>query len=219
MKKIILITLVMSICLFLVSCSASNSAGSNSTGSVEPPHRLYFDSFEKIAELKDILSKDESEVYEYLKENNYHMNRLSSKSDIYNFFNSVGNLNMLHLDSSSGYYLSTVQYSWDMKKLLFAYKNKDKKIEIYCYVDSEGTVASKFAESTQEFEVADKMDFGGEELILYHRSGESKISFRSCITTSNSLIDVWFYDDDKTAVKEVIEKYAISTTLNELIAQ
>ena len=213
MKKLFLIILELSICLFLVGCSASET-----TGSGDPPPCLYFGSFEKIAELKDILSKDESEVYEYLKENNYHMNGLRSKSDISNLFNILDGLNMLHLDSSSGYYLSSVNYDWETRQIEYFYRKEDKRIRIHCYADPNGTDASKVADILQRWNVADKIDFGGEEIVLYYPSGESSISVRCCISTSNSLIDVWFYDDDKNAAKDVIEKYAISTTLNELIA-
>ncbi len=236
MKRLFLIVLGVSICLFLANYSASetnaqaidNSNKDQTTNQTDyndtitgydVPPCLDFGSFEKIAELKDILRKDESKVVEYLDENNYSMNGLSSKSDIYNFFNIVDGLNMLHLDSSSGYYLSSVQYSWLHKNLEYVYKSEDKMIRIHCYVDPDGTDASKIADILQRWNVADKIEFGGEEIVLYYPSGESSISFRCCVNTSNSLMDVRFYDDDINAAKDVIEKYAISTTLNELLEQ
>ena len=237
MKRIFLIILGLSICLFLASCSVSetneqsldnsnkdkttNQTDYNDTitGSVDVPPRLYFGSFEKIAELKDILSKDESEVGAYLDENNYSMNGLGSKSDIVEFFNILEGLNMLHLDSSLGYSCSGVEYDWEHGMLHYCYKNGDDvDIRIRCYVEPDGTDASNVAKALQKFDVAEKIDFGDEEIILYYASDKVLHSFWCCISTSNSLMDVHFYDDDKNAIKEVIEEYGISTTLNELIA-
>ena len=236
MKRLFLIVLGLSICLFGASFSASETKAQaindsntvqtiNDTKSSAPADVMHFDSFHHMAQLKMYIEKvDDPKSLaqdEYIDKN--YRGGFTYTGFVSHMFDNLDGLNMLILDSSSGYNLSSLKYYGsgyaENGKMEYVYENGDKWIRMECYVDPDGTLSSEFAEYCQELEVADKIDFGGEEIVLYYRSGESKIPFRSCITTSNSLIDVWFCDDDKTAVKEVIENYAISTTLNELIEQ
>ncbi len=236
MKKLFLIVLGLSICLFLAGYSISDTNAQtidnsntdqtiNDTKSSPPADVMYFDSFQHMAQLKMYIEKVDDpkslEYDEYIYKN--YRGGFRYPGFVSQMFDNLDGLNMLILDSSSGYNLSSLEYYGsgyaENGKMEYVYANQDKKIRIHCYVDPNGTEASKVADILQGWNVADKIDLGDEEIVLYYPSGESKIAFRCCVNTSNSLIDVWFYDDDKTAVKEVIEKYAISTTLNELLEQ
>ena len=256
MKRLFLIVLGLSICLFLASCSVSetnersidesnanqtaddnlnknqtaddnlnknqtaNNTISDNTNSMPSANIMYFDSFQHMAQLKEYIEKADDPKSlthdEYITKN--YRGGISYTAGVSKMFADLDGLNVLHLESSSGYNLNNLVYDGAHGKLEYVYVNKDKKIRIKCYYDSDGTVATKFA-YRKKYDVADRIGFGDEEIILYYASKEVVYSFCSCITTSNSLIDVWFYDDDISAAKEVIEKYAISTTLNELIAQ
>ncbi len=228
MKKLFLIILGVSICLFFAGCTKTTDQTINGTNSDDPSsptlyEAAYFDSFQHITQLKKYIENADDpkslEFDEYIYEN--YNGAIAQKAAVSRMFDNLDGLNMLILDSSSGYELIVLNYYspgyGDSGFIEYCYKNGDKLIRFHSYVDANGTVASKFAESNQELEIADKMDFGGEEVVLYSVAGESKISFRCCINTSNSLIDIRFYDDDINVAKDVIEKYAISTTLNELI--
>jgi len=236
MKRLFLIVLGLSICLFLAGYSVSDTNAqtiddSNTDQTVNDikigitADVMHFDSFQHMAQLKMYIEKVDDpkslEYDEYIHKN--YRGGFGYPGFVSHMFDNLDGLNMLILDSSSGYNLSSLEYRGSgyghNGVIEYVYTNEDKRIRIKCYVDPDGTVASEFVESCQELDIADKIDFGGEEIVLYYPSGESKIAFRCCVNTSNSLIDVWFYDDDKTAVKEVIENYAISTTLNELIEQ
>jgi len=81
---------------------------------VEPPDILNLDSFEKIAKLKGMLEEEDDVVIDYLDSNNYSMNGLASKIDIAAFFDHVGDLNMFHMDPSSGYNLTGWKTKWRM---------------------------------------------------------------------------------------------------------
>lgn len=235
MKRLLLIILGLSIGLFLASCSVSetneqlidNSNTSqtandtNSDNTVSPAKVIRFDSFQHMAQLKkyreNVDDTDNDIVwYEYMKKN--YNGAVQTKEFVSKMFSDLDGLNMLLLDSSSGYNLEYVTYyGYGRKRIEYFYENEGKRIRIRCYLDPDGTVATEFA-YRKKYDVADRIGFGDEEIILYYASKELVYSFCSCITTSNSLMDVWFYDDDISAAKEVIEKYAISTTLNELIA-
>ncbi len=235
MKRLLLIILGLSICLFLSSCSVSEtneqlidnsntSQTTNNTNSIAPDDIMYFDSFQHMAQLKkyreNVDDTDNDIVwYEYVTKN--YRGGIISKEEVSQMFANLDGLNMLLLDSSSGYNLSSITYRgpeyYGRGIIDYVYTNEDKMIRMKCYVDPDGTVATEFA-YRKKYDVADRIGFGDEEIILYYASKEVGYSFCSCITTSNSLMDVWFYDDDISAAKEVIEKYAISTTLNELIA-
>ncbi len=228
MKRLLLIILGLSICLFLSSCSVSetneqlidNSNTSQTTNDINSDNVISFDSFQQMAQLKRYIEEADdpkSLSYDEFITKNYD-GGLHSKREVSQMFGNLDGLNMLLLDSSSGYNLKYVTYyGYGRKRIEYFYKNEGKWIRIRCYLDPDGTVATKFA-YRKKYDVADRIGFGDEEIILYYASKELVYSFCSCITTSNSLMDVWFYDDDISAAKEVIEKYAISTTLNELIA-
>ena len=86
------------------------------------PEVLSFASYDQIAELNSIVTQDEETVSEYLDQKGFSMNGLSTKSDVVELFERIGNLNMLHLDSSSGYELKSILYYVTYDYIMSTYK-------------------------------------------------------------------------------------------------
>lgn len=180
---------------------------------VDPPEILNLVSFEKIAELKSMLDEEEDTVVDYLDSNNYSMNGLASKSDITAFFDHVGDLNMFHMDPSSGYNLTSILYypELDYDYFMSIYSNGSERILFRCFVDtSEGTYVS-------EEDAVSTLDIGDKTVALYRLEDEVAYAFVGRTETANSLITIMISEDDEEKMRNTIEGNIVCLTLNELI--
>lgn len=121
----------------VMNVDRASTSGSQTDGSPpEPPEMLLFDSFEQIAELYSIAAQDEETVTAYLDQKGFSMNSLSTKSDVVELFERISDLNMLHLDSSSGYELKSILYYVTYDYIMSTYKSGDDIVRFICYVGS-----------------------------------------------------------------------------------
>lgn len=106
------------------------------------PEVLSFASFDQIAELNSIVTQDEETVSEYLDQKGFSMNGLSTKSDVVELFERIGDLNMLHLDSSSGYELKSILYYVTYGYIMSTYTCGDDMVRFRCYIGAGDELAS-----------------------------------------------------------------------------
>lgn len=106
------------------------------------PEVLSFASFDQIAELNSIVTQDEETVSEYLDQKGFSMNSLSTKSDVVELFERIGDLNMLHLDSSSGYELKSILYYVTYGYIMSTYTCGDDMVRFRCYIGAGDEPAS-----------------------------------------------------------------------------
>ncbi len=236
MKRLFLIILGLSICLFLASCSAGETNNKseenlnadkttddisydNNINSSSPPYVLSFKSFDQVAELKNVLNKDEEQVINFLERNNYHMNGLNSKRDISEMFDTIGNLNMLHIDQSSGYRLANISYYISYNYVLTTYKKENDIIRLVCYIDDSDKTVTSNKVTISDSEIVCSVNLGKEKIDLQSMGDEKSVyALKGNIYTPNSKVLILLSENDETEIKNVFEKNAISTTLNELIA-
>lgn len=180
---------------------------------VEPPEILNLDSFEKIAELKSMLEEEDNVVIDYLDSNNYSMNGLASKSDIAALFNHVGDLNMFHMDPSSGYNLTSILYypELDYDYFMSIYANGSNRILFRCFVDTSDGVYVPEADAVSILSIGDK------KVAFYELEDEGAYAFVGRTETANSWITIMISDDDEEKIRNTIEGNIVCLTLNELI--
>ena len=106
------------------------------------PEVLSFASFDQIAELNSIVTQDEETVSAYLDQKGFSMNGLSTKSDVVELFERIGDLNMLHLDSSSGYELKSILYYVTYGYIMSTYTCGDDMVRFRCYIGAGDEPAS-----------------------------------------------------------------------------
>lgn len=106
------------------------------------PEVLRFASFDQIAELYSIAAQDEETVTAYLDQKGFSMNSLSTKSDVVELFERIGDLNMLHLDSSSGYELKSILYYVTYGYIMSTYTCGDDMVRFRCYIGAGDEPAS-----------------------------------------------------------------------------
>jgi len=178
------------------------------------PLILYFDSFESIGELKSMLEKDDDTVNEYLKSNQYHMNGLKSKEDIDKLFKDIDNLNMLHLDSASGYTLAGISYYVSYNYIMSTYRNETDIVRFICYIDDPGVVDSKSETGEFKTDVIGNISIGNNTFELYCVDDESSLfALASSVETDNSQITVLFSEDNKDIIQGIIGENIIFAPL------
>lgn len=185
--------------------------------SSEPPCVLVFNSFEEIAELKDMLNEDEDIVLDYLTSNNYDMNGLSSKNDIAKLFDDIGDTNMFHMDSSSGYHLHSMLYYVSYNYIMSTYTNDHDFIRFICYI---GTTDEKntLNKTESEKEVVSTLSIGNKTVPLYRvEEKNSSYSLVGRTQTDNSMINIFLFEENVTVLRNSIDKNIISLTLLDLI--
>ena len=193
----------------------SEGTESSENESAEPPEILDLDSFEKIAELKNMLEKEDNVVADYLDGNNYSMNGLASKSDIAALFDHVGELNMFHMDPSSGYHVTSILYypERDYDYFMSVYSNGSDRILFRCFVDTSDGVYVPEADAVSALSIGDK------KVALYELEDEGAYALVGRTETANSLITIMFSDDDEEKIRNTIEGNIVCLTLNELIKE
>jgi len=106
------------------------------------PEVLSFASFDQIAELNSIVTQDEETVSEYLDQKGFSINGLSTKSDVVELFERIGNLNMLYLNRSSGYELVNISYYVTYGYIMSTYTCGDDMVRFRCYIGAGDEPAS-----------------------------------------------------------------------------
>lgn len=106
------------------------------------PEVLSFASFDQIAELNSIVTQDEETVSEYLDQKGFFINGLSTKSDVVELFERIGNLNMLYLNRSSGYELKSILYYVTYGYIMSTYTCGDDMVRFRCYIGAGDEPAS-----------------------------------------------------------------------------
>lgn len=106
------------------------------------PEVLSFASFDQIAELNSIVTQDEETVSEYLDQKGFSINGLSTKSDVVELFERIGNLNMLYLNRSSGYELKSILYYVTYGYIMSTYTCGDDMVRFRCYIGAGDEPAS-----------------------------------------------------------------------------
>lgn len=237
MKKNIAIIMLFSVLLCCIGCFAHtsgttvpdqfNSVLSESETPItdshtddehhEVPFILAFNSFNELAELKNMLVEDEEIIVDYLDDKGFSMNGLSTKNDVVELFERIGDLSMLHLDVSSGYELVGVSYYVTYDYLLSTYKNGEEIVRFICYIGTVGemnssSVGSLSTESIGTFSV-------GDNTVGLHSVEETNSPFALSgnIKTANSQITILLSENDEATIRNSISVNIISSTLMHLI--
>lgn len=228
MKKLCALLVVLCVLIGCVGCAVNepgtdkNELSNNSfTDSTSPkdshdvPFILYFDSFEHISELKSMLEEDESTVDEYLRDNQYYMNGLKSKNDINGLFDDIGDLNMLHLDSASGYSLAGITYYVSYGYIMSTYKNDNDIVRFICYINN-GNLEDNISEPAElKTAVIGNMSIGNKTLGLHSVDDEkSQFALASSIETENSQITLLFTEDNDDVIQAVIGDNVVEAPLS-----
>ena len=176
-----------------------------------PPATIYFRSLDEVRELKSMLEEDEDTVETYLRSsgNSYAMNGLSSKDDINQFFDTVGNLKLLFLDSSFNYslYISYIP-SWNLIRINYG-EDGWMVIRLTYYIHSD----TDFSAQSPAF----TMRVGDKEIGLSHLTTNSRSSFIGFFPFENGRMKLEICRHDADLVKSTFDGKFIITTLNELI--
>lgn len=180
-----------------------------------PPRRLHFYSFDDIRELKSMLEKDDASVEEYLHNKNYYINGLRSKKDINHFFDTVGGIDIMLLDSATGYEMKLFKHTHDTTITTFIYHNGTDMVEFLYYIDNDTAYS---AASNIKTEVAFTVEIGDKTVELYVFGNEGDMfRYLGIIRGANAKAVINITEDDETVVKSIFEEMATFTTLNELI--
>ncbi|MDD6037025.1 MAG: hypothetical protein PUC30_12725 [Lachnospiraceae bacterium] len=186
----------------------------------EPPLVLEFGSFERIAELKSMLEKDNDTVDNYLDNNNYRMNGLSSKDDIAKLFNDIDDLNMFHMDPSSGYSLEHISYYVSYKYIVSTYSNGNERerIQFICYIGATDEKNASNKTLVSEKDVVSTLSIGNKTISLFNVEEEnSPYALIGRTQTDNSRINILLFEDNVTNLRNSIDKNIVSLTLLDLI--
>lgn len=198
--------------------SGSETVDPPENEAVEPPYILNLESFEKIAELKSMLEEDEDTVTDYLDNNNYSMNGLSAKEDITELFNHVGDLNMFHMDASSGYRVAGILYYPEYNYILSTYSNgrHSEMLRFVCYIGaSDGTDTLNPVEGAET--AVSFLCIGDEEVSLYKVEENSSHKLVGRTATNNSRITILLFDDNEETIRNEIEGHIVTATFLELV--
>lgn len=190
----------------------------------EVPYVLRFDSFGKIAELREIADKSSDEIEKYLDSSGYNMNGLSSKEDIADFFNKTAALNMLHLNETSGYKLDEISYYADYGYVMSTYSSGGDIVRFICYIEGENKADESLKNSDKKDEgsaEAGKITVCGDTVPLFKvEEKDTPFALFGGLDTSNSHITVLL--SDKAQANEEgdnIGLYIIAASLENLIKQ
>ncbi|MDE7300170.1 MAG: hypothetical protein K2N94_15340 [Lachnospiraceae bacterium] len=199
------------------------------------PYILAFDSFDKIAELREIVNKNNQEIESYLKSNGFNMNGLRSKEDVNNLFNQIGNLNILYLDDASGYNLAGILYYVSYGYIMFTYSNGNDIVRFICYIDDgeistdnnnmnmnscyidDGEISTNNNNMNTNSATAEELMISGNVVSLYKvEDTDSPFKLSGRFETSNSNITILFSNQEETnvVVENIRENVVVSTLLD-----
>lgn len=237
----------MAICFLLSSCTSDNTNQIDNTeqtdnnkesieySHVDPPRRIYWSSFEEIAELKDAVKhKDEKAFFDYLENNdndiNYRSNGFYSKEDVNKFFEQFSQKTTFSLDENCKLKLAGIHYDFETNSFNVMYQEGSgstfkHRIEFRIYATSDGQYTA-FSDQLSEFtEIIDSIDIASTKINLYASNsyesnyGTVMCNF-NCFEMNNSYILIAYNTVDESAVLDpCIKEHLQMTSLNELIGE
>lgn len=193
----------------------ASTSGSQTDGSPpEPPEMLLFDSFEQIAELYSIAAQDEETVTAYLDQKGFSMNSLSTKSDVVELFERTGDLNMLHLDSSSGYELKSILYYVTYDYIMSTYKSGDDIVRFICYVGSGDELTSSNIGNI-ESDLVGTFSIGATSVGLYNvMETNSPYALSGRVETTNSRITILLSENGGVKIDSIGTNIVLSKLMD-----
>ncbi len=167
------------------------------------PEVLSFASFDQIAELNSIATQDEETVSEYLDQKGFSMNGLSTKSDVVELFERIGNLNMLYLNRSSGYELVNISYYVTYDYIMSTYKSGDDIVRFICYVGSGDELTSSNIGNI-ESDLVGTFSIGATSVGLYNVvETNSPYAVSGRVETTNSRITILLSENDGAKIGSI----------------
>ena len=182
----------------------------------EAPYVLTFASFDKIAELREIVNKNNEEIESYLDSNGFSMNGVTSKEDVNNLFDQIGDLNMLHLDDASGYKLVGISYYVSYDYIMSTYSNGNDTVRFICYID-DGEILTDNNNMNTNSATEEKLTISGNVVSLYKiEDKDSPFELSGGFKTSNSNITILFSNQEEmnAAVEDIGANVVVSTLLD-----
>lgn len=220
MKRLLVYILIL---CFVASCFAACSAdkievGEQSDLPHEVPYVLTFDSFDKIAELREIVNKGNDEIENYLDINGFSMNGLTCREDINNLFDQIGNLNMLHIDDASMYNLVEISYYASYGYVMSTYSNDSDTVRFICYING-GKVSADTNNVDTNSAVTERLTIFGNVVSLFEiEDTDSPFELSGRFETPNSNITILLSNqEDMSVAVEDIGTNVVSSTLFDLI--
>lgn len=177
----------------------------------EPPHMLLFDSYDQVIELRNLMNEsDEEVVLQYLIAHNYEMNGLSSKEDIANFFDKIGEMEIPYFEADSEWTFGAMLYEVESEELMITYCDGEQKTRFYCYLEEPDDFAK---ENSKHGEKEFIVNAGKHKVDMYSvADDDNSHGVIGKFQTSNSYISIKFEgenninEDIKIApLKEILE--------------
>ena len=178
------------------------------------PEVLSFASFDQIAELNSIATQDEETVSEYLDQKRFSMNGLSTKSDVVELFERIGNLNMLYLNRSSGYELVNISYYVTYDYIMSTYKSGDDIVRFICYVGSGDELTSSNIGNI-ESDLVGTFSIGATSVGLYNvMETNSPYALSGRVETTNSRITILLSENDGVKIDSIGTNIVLSKLMD-----
>ena len=178
------------------------------------PEVLSFASFDQIAELNSIATQDEETVSEYLDQKGFSMNGLSTKSDVVELFERIGNLNMLYLNRSSGYELVNISYYVTYDYIMSTYKSGDDIVRFICYVGSGDELTSSNIGNI-ESDLVGTFSIGATSVGLYNVvETNSPYAVSGRVETRNSRITILLSENDGVKIDSIGTNIVLSKLMD-----
>lgn len=199
----------------VMNVDRASTSGSQTDGSPpEPPEMLLFASFDQIAELNSIVTQDEETVSEYLDQKGFSINGLSTKSDVVELFERIGNLNMLYLNRSSGYELVNISYYVTYDYIMSTYKSGDDIVRFICYVGSGDELTSSNIGNI-ESDLVGTFSIGATSVGLYNvMETNSPYALSGRVETTNSRITILLSENDGVKVDSIGTNIVLSKLMD-----
>lgn len=178
------------------------------------PEVLSFASFDQIAELNSIVTQDEETVSEYLDQKGFSINGLSTKSDLVELFERIGNLNMLYLNRSSGYELVNISYYVTYDYIMSTYKSGDDIVRFICYVGSGDELTSSNIGNI-ESDLVGTFSIGATSVGLYNvMETNSPYALSGRVETTNSRITILLSENDGVKIDSIGTNIVLSKLMD-----
>lgn len=207
------------LCVTPIGDSDKNRIPSSDNKHPDVPYILDFDSFDEIAELSNILDEEEDVIKGYLDSTGFSMNGISSKEDIIDLFDQIGDLCLLHLEDESGYELLGVSYYISYGYLMSTYRDGNEIVRFICYVGGDAGSIGPTSTGTIDTEVVSKLTIMDKTVKLHRvEASGSPFSLIGSVTTSNSQITILLSNNEPAReIDATLSKNANISTLREII--
>ena len=196
----------------------TSSIVENNSSYLQPPpmpYTLRFNSFEEVAELKNIVNQNEIDVKKYLNDKNFAMNGVCSTEDVKKLFETIGNVNMLHLTEASAYKLVNVIYYVDYGYIMTTYTKDSATIRLLCYLNIVNN-----EEPSSEL-LVDTLSVSNKTMNVYKVTDEeSPYTLKGHLLTNNSLVRMLIIEsEEEHNLLENIKDHIILAALSSLISE